>query len=197
MGSAERVNEMVETGPADETVIGLSRTKMALLLLASCAFVAVGAWLLTLDAADIRSDRSFRLFYNQPALAYGLGAASILCFGFLGVVAVRKLFDKKPGLVLDSSGLFDNASGASAGLIPWPEIAGSEVIEIQGQKMLIIHVSDPQKYLGRGGPLKRALSRASYKMGGGAVAIPSNTLKIDFRDLVALIDQYRRKYGGG
>ena len=181
---------------ADETIIELSKTKMALLLLAACAFVAAGAWMLTLDAADIRAGRSFRFFFNEPAFAYGLGVASILCFGFLGVVAVRKMFDKKPGLVLNSSGVFDNASGASAGLIPWPEVVGSEVIEIQGQKMLIIHVSDPQKYVARGGPLRRALNRASYKMGGGAVTIPSNTLKIGFNDLVALFDQYRRKYGG-
>lgn len=181
---------------ADETVIELSRTKMALLLLASCGFVAAGAWLLTLDPEAIRSGRSFRFFFNEPAFAYGLGAASILCFGFLGVIAVRKMFDKKPGLILSSSGVFDNASGASAGLIPWSEIVGFEVIEIQKQKMLLIHVSDPRKYTDRGGPLRRALNRASYKMGGAAVSIPSNTLKIGFGDLVSLFEQYLRKYGG-
>ena len=180
----------------DETVIELSKTKMALLLLASCAFVAAGAWLLTLDAAAIRSDRSFRFFFNEPLFAYGLGVLSILFFGFCGVVAVRKMFDKKPGLVLNSSGVFDNASGASARLIPWPDVVGYEVIEIQGQKMLIIQVGDPRKYIDRGGPMRRALNRASYKMGGGTISIPSNTLKIDFPELVALFDQYRRKYGG-
>lgn len=181
---------------ADETVIELNKTKMALLLLAACAFVAVGAWLLTHDAAAIRTGRSFRLFFNEPAYAYGLGLLSILFFGFCGVVAVRKLFDKKPGLVLNSSGLVDNASGASAGPIPWSDVAGYEVIEIQGQKMLVIQVRDPRKYIDRGGALRRALNRASYKMGGGPVTIPSNTLKIGFPELVALFDQYRRKYGG-
>jgi len=187
---------MPEMGSADEAVIELSKAKMALILLASCVLVALGAWLLTHDAAVIRTNRSFRFFFNEPAFAYGLGLLSILFFGFCGVVAVRKMFDKKPGLVLNSSGVFDNASGASAGLIPWSDVVGSGVIEIQGQKMLIIQVSDPNKYIDRGGAMRRVLNRASYKMGGHPVAIPSNTLKIDFPELVALFDEYRRKYGG-
>lgn len=194
--SAERVNELSETDSADETVIELSKTKMILLLLAACAFGAAGAWLLTLDAAEIRSDRSFTFFFKEPLIAYGLGVLSLLFSVAGGVIVVRKLFDKKPGLVLNSSGVFDNASVAAAGLIPWSDVVGSEVIDIQGQKMLIVHVSDPRKYVERGGALRRALNRAGHKMGPGPVAIPSNMLKIDFPDLVALFDQYRRKYGG-
>jgi len=190
------MNGMREMDSADETVIELSRAKMGLLLLAALAFVAAGAWLLTLDAEAIRAGRSFRLFFNEPTFAYGLGLLSILFFGICGVVAVRKLFDKRPGLVLNSSGVFDNASGASAGLILWPEVVGYEVLEIQKQRMLIVQVSDPQKYLDRGGALRRALNRANYRMAGGPVSIPSNALKIDFSDLVALFDQYWRKYGG-
>lgn len=180
---------------ADETVIELSRTKLVLLLLGSCAFVAAGVWLLTLDAGAVRGGRSYRLLFNSPGFAYGLGAAAVLFFGGCAVVAVRKMSDRKPGLVLNSTGVVDNASGVAAGLIPWAEVVGFGVFEMQKQQMLIVQVSDPEKYIGRGGALRRALNRANYKMTGSPVAIPSNTLRISFPELVALFERYRRQYG--
>ncbi len=180
----------------DETVILLSKMKLVLLVLGSCAFVAIGAWMLNFDAAEIRFDRSYRLFYNQPWLVYGLGLASIIFFGACGLYGLRKAFDKRPGLVLNSSGVFDNASGVAAGFIPWSEITGTSVYEIQGHKYLAVGVSDPQKYVDRGNALKRALNRANNGMGGGAVTISSVALEIGFPELVSLFERYYRKYGG-
>lgn len=180
---------------ADETIIELSRTKLVLLLLASCAFVAAGVWLLTLDPAEVRAESSYRLLFNSPGYARGLGAAAVLFFGGCAVVAVRKMLDKRPGLVLNSEGVVDNASGVSAGLIPWAEVLGTDVFEMQKQKMLIVMVSDPEKYIARGGALRQTMNRANFKMVGSPVAIPSNTLRISFPELVSLFERYREKYG--
>jgi hypothetical protein len=181
---------------ADETIIELSKTKLILLVLGSCAFVVAGAWMLSLDAAEIRSGRSFRLFFNEPLVVYGAGLTAILFFGLCGLYGLKKMFDKRPGLVLNSSGVVDNASAAAAGFIPWSEILGAGVYEIQKQKMLIIAVRDPQKYVDRGSALKRTFNKANYKMSGSPVAISSVTLKIDFAELVSLFNQYHQKYGG-
>lgn len=183
--------------PTDETVIELSRTKIVLLVLGACAFVAVGVWLLSVDPEEVRFGRSFRLFFNEPAVVRAAGAASILFFGLLGLYGLRKVFDKRPGLVLNSSGIVDNASAVAAGFIPWSEILGASVYEIQKQKMLIIGVRDPQKYIERGGALKRALNSANYEMSGSPVAISAVTLKIDFSELVSLFERYRQRYGAG
>ncbi|HZB46049.1 MAG TPA: STM3941 family protein, partial [Pyrinomonadaceae bacterium] len=179
-------------GSHDETIIGLSRTKLVLTILGSCALVAAGAWLLSLDAARIRSGRSFNFFFNEPSVAYGTGLVSILFFGLCGLYAFSKLFDRKPGLVLNSDGVVDNASGVAAGFIPWSEVLGSGVCEVQKQKMLIVGVRDPQKYIARGGALKRALNQANYRMTGSPVAIPSVALKIDFSELVSLFNRYHQ-----
>ncbi|HEV2764159.1 MAG TPA: STM3941 family protein [Pyrinomonadaceae bacterium] len=179
----------------DEKIIELSRKKLGLLLLGACVFVALGAWLLSLDEASIRSQRGFLLFFNDPTYARVLGLLSIVFFGICGLFAFKKLFDKKPGLVFNNFGIVDNASGVAAGLIPWSEVVGSEVFEIQKQKMLIIKVSDPQKYIERGGALRRTLNKANYKMCGSPIAIPSNALKINFSELLSLFNQYQRKYG--
>jgi len=182
--------------PTDETVIELSRTKLVLAVLGSCAFVAAGAWLLSFDAGEVRYGRSFALFYNNPPIVYGAGLAAILFFGLCGLYAFVKLFDKRPGLILNSSGIVDNASGVAAGFIPWPEVLGAGVYEVQKQKMLVVGVRDPQKYVGRGGALKRAFNEANSKMVGSPVAISSVALKIDFSELVTLFNRYHRKYGG-
>ena len=179
----------------DEKTIELSRTKIGLAILGSCAFVAVGVWLLSLDAESIRSGSGFRLFFNSPMIAYGLGFASIVIFGLLGLFAFRKLFDKRPGLVFNDSGIVDNASAVSAGFIPWSEVVGSHIFEMQRQKMLIVMVTDPQKYVDRGNALKRKLNQANYKMCGSPVAISSNALKINFSELRSLFDEYQQKYG--
>jgi hypothetical protein len=179
----------------DETIIETSKSKLVLLILASCGFVAAGAWMLSLDAAEIRAGRSFTFFYNDPTFVRVLGVASILFFGVCGVYGFKKLFDKQPGLVLNSSGIVDNASGVAAGFIPWSEVVGFGVYEIQKQKMLVIGVSDPQKYIDRGGALKRLANKANHKMSGSPVTISSVALKIDFPELVALFDRYPQKYG--
>jgi hypothetical protein len=186
----------IDMESADETIIELSRAKLVRVALASCAFVALGVWLLSFDMAEIQRGRSFGFLNNNPLLVYGVGLAAVVCFGGCGLYGLVKMFDKKPGLVLNSSGIVENASAVSAGFIPWSEVTGAGVREIQGQKMLMIGVRDPGKYIGRGGALKRALNKANAKMGGSPVAISSVVLKIDFAELVSLFNRYHQKYGG-
>jgi hypothetical protein len=177
----------------DEIIIKLSKMKIGLLLLAASAFVAAGIWMLSLDDASIQSRRRF----NDPVYVRGLGIVSIVFFGACGLVALKKLFDKRPGLVFNNSGIVDNASSISAGFIPWSEVLGAEIFEIQKQKMLIIKVRNPQEYIARGSSLKRILNKANYKMVGSPIFIPSNALEIKFSELTSLFDQYQRRYGAG
>ncbi len=179
----------------DEKIIELSKTKIALAILASGAFVAIGVWFLTLDEASIRSGRSFRLFFNNPLFAQGLGLASIVIFGLLALFFFKKLFDKKAGLVFNNAGIVDNASAVAAGFIPWSEVMGAEIFEVPQQKMLIIMVSDPQKYVDRGNAVKKKLNQANYKMCGSPIAISSSTLKVNFSELLSIFNEYQRKYG--
>jgi hypothetical protein len=175
----------------DENIIELSKKKILLLILGSCAFVVLGAWLLSLDEATIQSQRRF----DNPLLIHGAGLVSIVFFGACGVFGIKKLFDKKAGLIFNSSGIVDNSSGVSAGLIPWSEILGAEILEIHKQKMLIIKVRNPQKYIERGGTLKQALNKANHKICGSPIAITSNALRINFSELLSLFNQYKQKYG--
>ncbi len=178
---------------SDETIIELSKTKIVRLLLGASAFVAAGIWMFSLDAASIQSERRF----NDPVYVHGLGLVSIVFFGIFGLLALKMVFDKKPGLVFNNSGIVNNTSSVSPGFIPWSEVVGAEIFETQKQKMLIIKVRDPQEYIARGSSLRRTLNKANYKMVGSPISISANALKIDFSELVSLFDQYQRKYGVG
>ncbi|HYG11437.1 MAG TPA: STM3941 family protein [Pyrinomonadaceae bacterium] len=175
----------------DETIIELSKRKLVPLLLGASVFVGAGIWMVFLDDVSIQSRRNA----PDPIYVYGLGLVTIIFFGIFGLYALRKLFDRKPALIFNSSGIVDNASSVSAGLIPWSEVAGAEIVEIQKQKLLIIIVRDPQEYIARGSSLKQTLNKANYKMVGSPISISANTLKINFSELVSLFDRYQRKYG--
>jgi hypothetical protein len=179
---------------SDETIIHRSKKKMILIIFGSLAFVGIGIWILTWNAADISAGRSYRLFMNSPAFAYTLGVLAIIFFGGLSVFVAKKLFDKNPGLVLNSEGIVDNASIASPGFIPWSEITGISVFEMNKQKTLIVHLTDPKKYADQGNFLLRKLNQANTKFSGSPIYISATTLDIKFDELLDLFDQYLQKY---
>ena len=84
-----------------ERAIALSKGKMLLLLAGSCLFVALGYCLLQMSDAQIATLRRF----NAPWFVRAIGVTSIVFFGFCGLFVCKKLFDQKPGLLLNAQGL--------------------------------------------------------------------------------------------
>jgi hypothetical protein len=181
---------------ADETIIGLNKLKIALLVLGSCAFVAAGVWFLYVDAATVRTARSYRFLGNNTSAVRAFGVLAVGFFGLCALYGARKIFDRRPGLVFNSAGIVDNASPVSPVFIPWSEVVGSGVLRIQDERLLVVVVADPQKYVGRGGALKRTLNKANHKMAGSPITISAHTLNVPFPELVSLFNRYLQKYGG-
>ncbi len=172
----------------EEKIIYLSKVKIIALILGSIIVVVLGAWFLSLDAQSIESSRRF----NSPTLVYGIGIVSIVLFGLSGLFGIKKLFDKSPGLILNSEGILDNSSGLSAGLIPWSEVMDIGEYQVQKQKFISIHVQDPEKYANNGNALKRMANRANIKMCGTPINISANSLKIGYKELLDVIQEYYR-----
>lgn len=177
--------------PTDETVVKLSKTKIALLLVGCCVFVAIGVWMFAAAGATGRPRGST----DDGLVVRGFGLAAILFFGLAGLYALKMLFDRRPGLVFNSHGFVNNTSVVRAGLIPWSEVVGWGVFEVQKQKMLIVEVRDPRKYIAGGGALRRAFNKANYALAGSAIYISPGALAISFSDLLSLFDRYQQKYG--
>lgn len=178
--------------PLPPRAIALSKTKLLLLLLGACLFVALGVWMVQQDPAEIAARRR----YNIPWLVHGIGVANIVFFGACALFVVKKLFDTQPGLLLTAQGLNDNVSGIAAGFVPWSDIAGFDIYHVQKQKMLVVLLHDPNKYITASrNPLVRKLRQTNIRMCGSPVVIPAATLQIGFDELHALCHQYYKQYG--
>jgi hypothetical protein len=178
-----------------ERVIELSRTKLMLTVAGALLFIATGAWFFM--ASDDGSLVTTMGRFVPPWFIHGLGILAVL-FGAAGVVfGIRKSFDRKPGLTLSAAGLVDNSSAVAAGFIPWSEVTGLDTFQIQSQRMLVVHVADPAKYIERGPALKRALNRANANMCGSPIVISSNALRIPFDELRKEVAAYASRYAGG
>src|SRR6185437_9658806 len=92
------------------------------------------------------------------------GLAGILFFGFVGFYLFKKLFDKKPGLIISNEGIVDNSGGLSAGFIPWSDIKEIKETIIANQKFISVIVKNPQHYIDRQSTrFKRWLMEKNYK----------------------------------
>jgi len=178
--------------PSDERIIGLSKIKILLVITSGCVFIAIGAWLLFMDAAEFKLHHRF----NNPLIVHGAGLLSIA----LGVVYsrlwVKKLLEKKPGLIFSSAGIIDNSSCVSAGLIPWSEFVALDVCVVTTYyKALVIKVTHPEKYIANAGLMRRLHISPIYKVCGSPILISASSLKITFDELVDTCNQFFSKYG--
>ena len=160
--------------------IALNKSKLVALNLGSFAFVAVGTVMI------LRHYDSLTLKVLAVKTA---GIAGCIFFGAIAVFTALKLFDKKPGLVVDATGILDNSSSVAAGFIPWADVRGLREILVRNQKFLMIDVIDSEKYVSRSNAFTRMLVVANTKYYGSPVAISSVALSIDFEQLKAMIAQ--------
>jgi hypothetical protein len=118
--------------------IKLSKTKGILTFLGSIAFVLVSLWLISI--AD-NQDR------YTPTFVKGAGYVGLIFFGLCGLYIFYKLFDTKPGLVIDDNGILDNSSAASGHIIKWDRIVGLRIGQVKSTKFILIDLVDPEQFL--------------------------------------------------
>jgi hypothetical protein len=162
--------------------IPLSKKRIFLMLLGALIFVAIGLWFIIYPPTISKSYSG-----NLTILAI-VGYAAIVFFGLCAFFLSRKLFDKKHGLVIDQTGLTDNSSAGSVVHILWSDIESISIMEIHRQKLIMIHVTNPQDYIDKQtSSFKRKMMQMNYKMYGTPLSIASNGLKISFGELLSTL----------
>lgn len=161
-----------------EIEIPLSKGKLIMLLIGSIAFVAIGLWF------AISPPPIHRGISKSPILIFIIGVVAILFFGFTAFMILKKLQDNKAGLIIDENGITDNASGISAGHIPWKDIKEITTAQVMNQKFVMIIVNNPDEYIGRQtNAIKRKGATINYKSYGSPISISANALKCEFDEL--------------
>ena len=135
----------------------------------------------------------FRIF-NNPKSIRTIGIIAVLFFGATGIFGIKKLFDKKIGLIIDSNGITDNSNASSIGLIEWTDITGIRTEKVMSTKFLLIDTINPEKYIGKAkNSIKAKLMRANMNMYRTPLSITANTLKFDFNELEKIINSEFKK----
>lgn len=161
--------------------IPLSKGKLLLTILGAFAFVAIGFWFVL--APPSRTGSSL-----ESTFLMVLGLVSILFFGGIAILVIRKLFDSRPGLIINEQGLNDNSGGLSLGQILWQDIEDISVLQIQRQRLILVLVNNPQDYIDRQSKgWKRKLMAINYRQYGTPISISANGLKISFDELLKLL----------
>ena len=166
-------------------VIPLKKHSVLVMALGAFAFVIVAAWLWS--AADTQRK-------VDPLLVKVVSLLGVGFFAVCGIYLVRKLFDTRPGLVLDREGIVDHSSGAAVGRIPWDDITNVKVSSIAGQAFVTIEVVEPGKYIARGGALTRKLHAANLRLTGSPINISASLLPVTLDELVQAIALRRAQH---
>jgi hypothetical protein len=168
--------------------IPLSRGKMLRGLVICAVFVLLGVWFVNIKP-------TMRVDPGELGLLRVIGWVGIVTFGFFGALIGKKYFDKRVGLTLDQQGITDYSSAIGAGFIPWADITGFGIQEVQGTRNVIVMVRNPEHYIAKAGMLTRMAYRANLKLIGSPLAISPVALQIGFDELWNLLHGYAEMAG--
>lgn len=152
-----------------------SRTKLALLLLGSVAFVAAGLWITFSEAGA-----------GFPAWMRALVTwTSVPFFGACGLYIAYRLVLRRPAFQIDATGVTDHASAVGVGHLPFEEISHVVPYEFAGRPMLGIVPKDLEVLLARQNWFLRRIIRMNVSMGAAAANIPGGILPMTVVELAA------------
>lgn len=163
----------------DPVTIPLSKGKLLLAFLGACAFVAIGIWLWG-KAPTFTG-------YEQARAWFG-AITCVIFFGAGAVILAIKLFDRRPGLVLNDEGVHRLGLFGFQPVIPWKHITHCSITRIKRTRILLIHVDHVEEILAHLAPLPRFFQRMAVAQNGTPYSLTSNNLKIDIEQLKALIE---------
>ncbi len=172
----------------NETRIGLSKRKMALAFIGATIFVTLGVQFI------LNSEQYISPVFRNIEFIKIAGFTSLSFFGICLVYIIFKIFDTRPGLIINDVGITDNSYYGSVGLIDWSKIEGIRIQQIMSTKFLLIDVSNPKEFIEKSSLLKGSLMKANLRMYGTPLSIASNSLNYNFDDLEKLLHEEWNKY---
>ena len=164
--------------------VPLSKRKLVFALLGCMVFVALGIWLWG------RRDQ-YEGFAHTKAVF-----ASVTCMLFFGAgipVLAFKVFDTRPGLVLNAQGIHSLGLFGFRPVIPWHHITGTRIVQLpQGRvRILLIDTDNVEETLAGMSGITRLVARFSLAQYGALHSVASNNLQVDIDELQRIIESWR------
>jgi hypothetical protein len=180
----------------DEQIeIPLSKVKMTMLLIGAITFFVIGLIFIICTPSEFGNTSGRYAYVKNPIFHVVVGSVLVLFFGFCAVFIFRKLFDTKPGLIINQKGFIDNSSGLSAELVLWSDIKEIKIITINNQKLIMFILNNPQDYLNKvTNKLKKKGMEINYKWYGAPISISANSLQTNYKELYRILLEKMQQY---
>lgn len=168
--------------------IKLSKKKLILLLLAAIGFVIISLLFI------INSSYFVSFLTRSEKVIFLIGIIGIIIFGSAFVLLFIKLFDNKPGLIINKDGIIDNTNSSSIGLIRWVDITNIRIEKVMSTKFLLIEVINPKEYIEKVNPIKKRSLKQNMKTYNTPITLTSVGLQYDFEDFSKIVFESWEKY---
>jgi hypothetical protein len=113
----------------------------------------------------------------------------LVFFTILGVYIFFKLFDTKPGLIIDNHGIYDNSSAAAGQMIRWERMKGFRVEQVASTRFILIDIENPEEFISQFHGIKKRLISSTYKMYGTPVSISTSALDFRLEKLTQILEE--------
>lgn len=140
----------------------------------------------------------FTLMAVQPQLfVKGSGFGFVKVIGYIGSFIIvlctafiaQKVFDKKPGLIMDNEGITDASLGVVFPKLNWKDITAIKRLESEGKHYLKISIKNPEGFIAaEPNTMKRKMLEMNYKTLKTPVNIAASRLKISFDELYSRVN---------
>ena len=171
--------------------IPIGKKKIILILFGGLFLIFGGIWLALYPENFIPN--IFRI--RNPDIIRLWGIIGFVFFGLAFAFGIKKLFDKKLGLIIDENGITDNSNASSIGLIKWSDITEIRTEQVASTKFFLIYVKNPEEYIAKPkSRIKRKLLQVNMNGYGTPLSITSNTLSWKFDRLEKQIMKSRTEY---
>ena len=131
-------------------------------------------------------------FYLNGEFSLKLIAVLIIAIPILIFVlrfSIKKIIDKRPGLVLDSRGILDTVNLSEIGIVSWSNITEANLVKYQYSQFVVIHIKNNDSILTRLSGFKRNMAKNNIEKFGTPFIINVSNLKFDKFELLKIIQK--------
>ena len=169
-----------------ETHIALNKKKTVQYLIVSLLFTIVGAMMIVAPQYFTHSE--------DTRLTKVIGYVCFILFGLGATLFAIKVFNKKPGLILNEDGIVDQTSAVANGLIQWVDIKNVYAEIVSDHPFIMIDVKNPQKYLEKQkNPIARRAMDINMQLYKTPLHINLSLLNTSAEALLQSIQKYNNK----
>ncbi len=114
-----------------------------------------------------------------------IGWSGVILFGFGLFIFLRQIFDSRPRIIVDESGIFDRT--LSVGVIEWQDIEYAYLNSVVGNPFISLHLTNPEKYLERAMNSQKKLARLNKYLGAETININVSGINKSPDDILAVV----------